>query len=482
MKIKPRFLLFIFCAFFLGRAQAQIDLSKICRLENDKLYFKLDLHWSDAEKKEVARLFDLDSLLLQKAFAGAPFVKMEDGTWEVHNLGAGIIEISKFLAPSPPVFTPSSKDVMLIDFNWPELTNAYQQVTVTFGVNKLVNGKVFSYKDNMGLFFLPGFQDARKVILSGSFNDWSTIQLQMTKSDTGWTIAVPLSPGRYGYKYIIDGKWKQDPNNKLEEDDTHGGHNSVVFCENYLFRLKGYKDAKTVILAGSFNEWRERELKMNPTAEGWELPVFLKQGTYAYKFIVDRNWITDPANPITRPDGYGNLNSFLGIGDTLVFRLNGYRNAHKVALAGSFNNWDGSELMMERDSAGWYLPYVLAKGNYEYKFIVDGNWMPDPQNPYSSGSGDQDNSFIAFKPNHTFVLDTLLNARTVIVTGLFNNWDHGKYRMKKENGKWVFPVYLQPGKNLYKFIVDGVWILDPRNELWEENEYGTRNSLIWIEP
>jgi hypothetical protein len=31
-------------------------------------------------------------------------------------------------------------------------------------------------------------------------------------------------------------------------------------------------------------------------------------------------------------------------------------------------------------------------------------------------------------------------------------------------------------------VVDQKWIIDPTNELWEENEYGTGNSVLWIEP
>jgi hypothetical protein len=53
--------------------------------------------------------------------------------------------------------------------------------------------------------------------------------------------------------------------------------------------------------------------------------------------------------------------------------------------------------------------------------------------------------------------------------------------MKKENGGWIFTAHLSPGKHLYKFIVDGKWIIDPANKLWEQNEYGSGNSVLWIE-
>jgi len=53
--------------------------------------------------------------------------------------------------------------------------------------------------------------------------------------------------------------------------------------------------------------------------------------------------------------------------------------------------------------------------------------------------------------------------------------------MKRDGNDWVFSVHLFAGKHLYKFIVDGSWIIDPSNKLWEENEYGTGNSILWID-
>ena len=49
--------------------------------------------------------------------------------------------------------------------------------------------------------------------------------------------------------------------------------------------------------------------------------------------------------------------------------------------------------------------------------------------------------------------------------------------MKRVGDAWVFSVHLSVGKHLYKFVVDGRWIKDPDNPLWEEND----NSVIWME-
>ena len=53
--------------------------------------------------------------------------------------------------------------------------------------------------------------------------------------------------------------------------------------------------------------------------------------------------------------------------------------------------------------------------------------------------------------------------------------------MARDDNGWYISLYLKPGKYTYKFVVDGKWILDPDNKLWEENEYGTGNSVLLIE-
>ena len=67
-------------------------------------------------------------------------------------------------------------------------------------------------------------------------------------------------------------------------------------------------------------------------------------------------------------------------GDT-TFRLQGYPDAAVVTLAGSFNNWDQSQLVCGREGAAWVCRVDLMPGEYTYKFIVDGNWVLDPDNP-----------------------------------------------------------------------------------------------------
>jgi hypothetical protein len=64
-----------------------------------------------------------------------------------------------------------------------------------------------------------------------------------------------------------------------------------------------------------------------------------------------------------------------------TFRLKGYPDANIVALAGSFNNWNQSQYICGREGSEWICRTDLEPGKHAYKFIVDGNWLLDPDNP-----------------------------------------------------------------------------------------------------
>ncbi len=53
--------------------------------------------------------------------------------------------------------------------------------------------------------------------------------------------------------------------------------------------------------------------------------------------------------------------------------------ATTVFLAGSFNDWNaGSHPLASADLGRWQIEMGLQRGRYEYLFVVDGKWTPDP--------------------------------------------------------------------------------------------------------
>ena len=78
----------------------------------------------------------------------------------------------------------------------------------------------------------------------------------------------------------------------------------------------------------------------------------------------------------------------------------------------------------------------------------------------------------------TFSLNAA-EAKEVVLMGDFNNWSPEKHPMQRdENGMWNKAVMLSPGNYEYKFLVDGQWREDPRNDHLCPNCFGTYNSVI----
>jgi 1,4-alpha-glucan branching enzyme len=216
-----------------------------------------------------------------------------------------------------------------------------------------------------GIMFRYHAPSARQVTLAGNFNNWGGTQgggrydpsidpMEDPDGDGTWTIVVPLPPGRYQYKYVIDGgvRWEQDPNNpdKAMEGGIENSMIVVPSSVSYDYEIvtgtvigegsgfdaseRGdepallppavtdgvaefavdFPSASSVFLAGEFNGW---DPVAHPLVKGedgmWHGSVELAPGQYQYKFVVDGTWIEDPGNPKTVDDGHGGVNSVLVI-------------------------------------------------------------------------------------------------------------------------------------------------------------------------
>ncbi|MEY4010356.1 MAG: hypothetical protein RLZZ93_1048 [Actinomycetota bacterium] len=184
---------------------------------------------------------------------------------------------------------------------------------------------------------------ANTVHLAGEFNAWSTSADALTKAaDGSWSITKKLAPGRYPYKFVINGTdWKDDPSAKESVDDGFGGKNSIIVVgassgagssaaavattiavtgkprapevtpTGVRFTYAGV--AKSVALCGGFNDWAPNADPMTRNADWtWTIVRKLPAGSHAYKFLVDgAQWRTDEANPSAEDDGFGGKNSVI---------------------------------------------------------------------------------------------------------------------------------------------------------------------------
>jgi 5'-AMP-activated protein kinase regulatory beta subunit len=71
--------------------------------------------------------------------------------------------------------------------------------------------------------------EAKEVLLMGDFNNWSPKKHPMRKGEDGmWNKMVMLPPGDYEYKFLVDGQWREDPQNDHLCPNCFGTYNSVI--------------------------------------------------------------------------------------------------------------------------------------------------------------------------------------------------------------------------------------------------------------
>jgi chromosome partitioning protein len=79
------------------------------------------------------------------------------------------------------------------------------------------------------------FRDAsaNDVRIAGDFNGWVPDKgvrslIESEGPVRVWTKILQLPPGTYQYRYIVDGEWREDPDNPEIHSGSVGGHNSIL--------------------------------------------------------------------------------------------------------------------------------------------------------------------------------------------------------------------------------------------------------------
>ena len=246
-------------------------------------------------------------------------------------------------------------------------------------------------------------KSATSVKLAGTMTSWGDGAIAMTKDANGvWSVTVALENGVYQYKLIVNGNWINDPANT---NGIYGNDNNNIIgvgtelstkAEPGKVTFRYYApNAKNVGLIGQMTGWTS--VDMTKDAYGvWSITRELEAGSYQYKFMEDGNWVNDRSNHGAKGE---NNNDIIEVeapkvvvspevnGKEVTFRYQA-AGATNVYLAGSMNNWSGDATPMKKDADGVFaVTLTLAPGSYQYKFVVDGNWVTDQLNQNTADDG-----------------------------------------------------------------------------------------------
>lgn len=105
------------------------------------------------------------------------------------------------------------------------------ETEITYGVKQVQSMLVFTTR----------YPEAKEVLLAGNFNNWTPEANPMQRvSESGiWQARITLRQGTYEYRFVVDGKWQQDPYNEQRKPSHYGGYNSVVEVKEHAPCLTG---------------------------------------------------------------------------------------------------------------------------------------------------------------------------------------------------------------------------------------------------
>ena len=84
-----------------------------------------------------------------------------------------------------------------------------------------------------GVLFVQPLTSGLRVSVAGDFNGWSSTSFTLKRNESlgVFELCVPIRPGRYRYRLVIDGRWTADPFNDVSEPNEFNELNSILEVE-----------------------------------------------------------------------------------------------------------------------------------------------------------------------------------------------------------------------------------------------------------
>lgn len=217
----------------------------LVRLLNDPSLIK-EL-WRDAQLPLVSLNYNQEELIseLQGQIAGqkvvSPYYEHADGTSVAAPLVTSVV--AQMLEADPGLTPAQVRAILVSTASRLDRVSHYRQGHGVMRARRALEvaldpehpvRQVSSFgprQENGKLHFLFHHTQAQGVSLAGDFNNWDPKRHSLEKSSGGvWqTELASPPPGRYRYKFLVDGqRWCDDPWNAHKEPDAWGGLNSIV--------------------------------------------------------------------------------------------------------------------------------------------------------------------------------------------------------------------------------------------------------------
>ncbi|EGR34137.1 kelch motif family protein, putative, partial [Ichthyophthirius multifiliis] len=185
---------------------------------------------------------------------------------------------------------------------------------------------------------------------------------------------------------------------------------------------------------------------------------------------------------------------------------------NNVFICGSWNQWQTYiKLNRLKQNPSWkHCNISLQAGQYQYKYVVDGQWRCDYECHVVYDTNGLQNNTLEIVPKQivhdetdeseeddqkisiqdqkywkNIKISTQLKAIDIKLIGSWDNWQkeiamEKEYNLHSKQYESIAKVKLQPGRYEFKFLCDGYFQHDPEKK-YIKNEFGTNNNIIFVE-
>lgn len=253
------------------------------------------------------------------------------------------------------------------------------------------NGKVtFHYYPSEG-------EEVTSAYVKGSWvGDWSKY-FYMDEDEAGvWSVTADLSlEDSYEYGIVVNDNWVGDPTNPRD-----GGNSQILRNPSFnsdgsvtiFYYPQGDEDVNLLYKLSDETEYTSVDMTTDAYHSALLSATVSAQGDYTYMFEVDGSKTADinckeAAFSISKlPENDLSVKSPVVNGNVVTFNYYGPTDK-SVNLAGEMNGWSATatSFTYNKNTGFWTIEKELDPGKYEYKFVVNGNWITDPRNEAYSG-------------------------------------------------------------------------------------------------
>ncbi len=141
---------------------------------------------------------------------------------ESNVIGSSVISFDKYSRGAKDYFS-LGREIMLEANQMPIVSKPRN---IREKMREIVEEKVKEFSE---MTFSLAAPNAKNVYIAGDFNNWNIEENYRLKQNNGaWIVKVPLKPGNHRYRFVVDGKWQEDPQNNHTEKNPFGELDSLI--------------------------------------------------------------------------------------------------------------------------------------------------------------------------------------------------------------------------------------------------------------